>query len=139
MAIWESTRKRIAEIQSVMKKSDLTGENETIIELPSQYCPTWTPGEKYKPGRLVELNGVKYLIINEVTAAKHQPPDMANGAMLAIYKPYQGKYGYNWIYGEYCEVGYTRYDNGVLYRAIQDPNANIYPPSAVPAVWEVAE
>lgn len=57
--------------------------------------------------------------------------------MLAIYQPYQGKQGYQWVYGEYTEIGFTRYHNGVLYKAVQDPNANIYSPDQVPAIWEV--
>lgn len=87
---------------------------------------------------MVTYNGVKYLVMNAVTAQAHYPPDMENGAMLAVYKPYQRPYDCDWMYGEYCEVGYTRRDGGVLYRAIQDPGANIYAPSQVPAIWVAA-
>lgn len=137
--IWESTKKRLAEIQTVMGKADLTGEDKTIVELPAQYAPDWTPGETYAAGRVVAYKGIKYLIINGITAQAHYPPDMENGAMLAAYKPYQQPYDCEWMYGEYCEIGYTRWDGGVLYRAFADPGANIYRPSMVPAVWEVAD
>lgn len=136
--IWEITKKRIAEIQTIVGKADLTGENKTIVDLPAQYAPEWAPGTTYAAGRVVTHNGIKYLVVNSVTAQDHNPPDMENGAMLAVYKPYQRPYDCNWMYGEYCEVGYTRWDGGVLYRAIQDPGANIYAPSQVPAVWAVA-
>ena len=136
--IWESTKKRLAEIQTVMSRADLSGEDKTIIELPAQYAPEWAPGTTYAAGRVVMHNGIKYLVVNSVTAQEHYPPDMENGAMLAVYKPYQRPYDCDWMYGEYCEVGYTRWDDGVLYRAIQDPGANIYAPSQVPAVWAVA-
>ena len=62
---------------------------------------------------------------------------MPNGAMLSIYKPYQGKYGYNWMYGEYCEVGFTRYDGVELYECTSDPLANVNPPSQVPSCWKL--
>lgn len=137
--IWEITKKRIAEIQTIVGKADLTGENKTIVDLPAQYAPEWTPGTTYAAGRVVTHNGIKYLVTNSVTAQEHYPPDMENGAMLAVYKPYQRPYDCDWMYGEYCEVGYTRWDDGVLYRAIQDPGANIYAPSQVPAVWEVVD
>lgn len=136
--IWESTKKRLAEIQTVMSRADLSGEDKTIIELPAQYAPEWAPGTTYAAGRVVTHNGIKYLVVNSVTAQAHYPPDMENGAMLAVYKPYQRPYDCDWTYGEYCEVGYTRWAGGVLYRAIQDPGANIYAPSQVPAIWAVA-
>ena len=136
MAIWESTQKRIEEIRTLTKHSDMSEESGVIVDLPSQFCPEWVAGEAYVAGQLVAYNGVKYLILQPVTAQEHYPPEMSNGAMLAIYKPYQGREGNAWLYGEYIEIGFTRYDNGVLYRAIQDPGANIFPPSQVPAVWE---
>lgn len=136
--IWDSTKKRLAEIQTVMSRADLSGEDKTIIEPPAQYAPEWAPGTTYAAGRVVTHNGIKYLVANSVTAQEHYPPDMENGAMLAVYKPYQRPYDCDWMYGKYCEVGYTRWDDGVLYRAIQDPGANIYAPSQVPAIWAVA-
>lgn len=135
--IWESTKKRIAEIQTIMRNANMSEESATIIDVPADYCPEWTPNTAYKQGQVVAYNGIKYLLMQDTTSVAHYPPNMPYGAMLAVYKPYQGKYNYDWLYGEYCDVGYTRYDNGVLYRAIQNPNANIYPPSAVPSVWEV--
>ena len=135
--IWGATKKRLAEIQTIMRNADMSEESATIIDIPVDYCPDWVADTKYKQGQVVSYKEIKYLLMQDTTSAAHYPPNMPNGAMLAIYKPYQGKLGYNWLYGEYCDVGYTRYDNGVLYRAIQNPNANIYPPSALPAVWEV--
>lgn len=123
-------------VAAVAAKADLTGENELILDMPTEYCAEIVWGTQYPKGRLLAYKGVKYLVMQPVTAAEHQPPDMENGAMLAIYKPYQGRAGYKWIYGEYCEVGFTRFDGDVLYRAKSDPGANIYPPSLVPAVWE---
>lgn len=123
-------------VAAVAAKADLTGENDLILDMPTEHCAPWIVGETYAAGHLRAYDGVKYLIMQPVNAAEHQPPNMPNGAMLAIYKPYQGREGYNWVYGEYCEAGFTRYDNGVLYRAKSDPGVNIYPPSAVPAIWE---
>lgn len=134
--IWESTKKRLAEIQKLAGRSDMIGEDETIVEMPPDYCPAWEAGAELRAGQLVTYKGIKYLVLQAVTAQGHQPPDMENGAMLAIYKPYQGKEGYEWVYGEYCDIDYTRYYNGELYKAIQNPNANIYQPDQVPAVWE---
>lgn len=123
-------------VSAVAAKANLTGENDLILDMPTGCCEPWVVGETYTAGLLRAYEGVKYLVMQNVTAAEHQPPNIPNGAMLAIYKPYQGREGYNWIFGEYCETGFTRYDNGVLYRAKSDPGANIYSPSQVPAVWE---
>ncbi len=123
-------------VAAVAAKADLTGENALILDMPTDHCAAWKVGETYKTGFLRSYDGVKYLIMQPVTAAEHQPPDMPNGAMLAVNKPYQGREGYAWIYGEYCEAGFTRYEGDVLYRAKSDPGANIFPPSQVPAVWD---
>jgi hypothetical protein len=133
----EMVEEDLDNVAAVAAKADLTDEHELILKMPTEYCTALVWGTSYLKGRLTAYKGVKYLVMQDVTAAEHQPPDMPNGAMLAIYKPYQGEKGYPWVYGEYCEAGFTRFDGGVLYRAKSDPGANIYPPSAVPAVWEV--
>lgn len=133
----ESTAARVADIRVLTATADLTEKPDVIINMPPSFCDEWKPGMELKKGRLVEYNAVKYLLVNDVIAQEHYPPNMPNGAMLSVYKPFQGKYNYTWVYGEYIEVGCTRYEDEKLYRAIQDPGANIYPPSQVPAVWEV--
>lgn len=134
-----STEARLSDIRALSAHADMTGEDKAIVDMPPMYCAPWEPGSTYKQGQLVSYYAVKYLILQTVTAQEHQPPNMPNGAMLSVYKPYQGRERYTWLYGEYCEVGFTRYEGAVLYRAIQDPGANIFPPSQVPAVWEVVE
>lgn len=135
----ESVTKRITGIREVVAAADLTEKHETIVDMPVRFCAEWMPGMELAKGRLVEYNAVKYLVLQPVTAQEHQPPDMANGAMLAVYKPYQGRERYTWLYGEYTEVGFTRYDGAELYVCTADPGANIYPPSQVPACWEVVQ
>lgn len=135
----QSVQDRLDGIRLLTGAADLIGEDDAIIGLPVNFCPEWTAGAAYKAGRLVAYGGVKYLILQNVTAAQHYPPNMPDGAMLSVYKPYQGKHGYDWLYGEYCEIGFTRLHAGVLYRAIQDPGANIFPPDQVPAVWEIVD
>ena len=134
-----SADERLAEIQSLAAHANMTGEDKAIVSMPVSYATPWEDGLRFGVGRLLSYKGIKYLTVQEATAQAHYPPDMPNGAMLSVYKPYQGKHGYNWLYGEYIEVGFTRYEDGVLYRAYQDPGANIFPPSQVPAVWEVVE
>lgn len=124
-------------MSTVTASADLTDKHKTIVDIPLNFCVEWTAGVTYKQGRLVTHNAVKYLILQTVTAQLHYPPDMPDGAMLAIYKPYQGREWYPWLYGEYTEVGFTRYDGADLYVCIQDPGANIYPPSQVPSCWEI--
>lgn len=136
MAIWESTKKRLECIRVLTATADLTNEPKVIVDMPPNFCVEWEPGHTYKQGQLVSYNAVKYLILQTVTAQDHQRPDMANGAMLAVYKPYQGRERYTWLYGEYCEVGFTRYEDADLYYCKADPGANIYPPSQVPACWD---
>ena len=123
-------------ISMLTSKADLTNENETLINLPTEYAPDWTPLTQYKKGQVVGYKDIKYLLMTNATAQAHQPPDMPNGAMLSVYKPYQGKYNYLWVYGEYSEIGYTRLYDNKLYEAIQNPNANIYPPNQVPSIWK---
>lgn len=134
-----SAAARLGEIQTLAAKADMTGEDAVIVDLPPDYCPEWAAGSHYDTGKLRRYGNVKYLVMQGVDALEAYPPNMPDGAMLAIYKPYQGRYGYDWLYGEYTEVGFTRYENGVLYVCTGDPGANIYPPNQVPACWEVAE
>ncbi len=126
----------IDKIKTLTAKADLTDQSEAILDLPTQYVPNWIDyvGSTLSAGTLVAYGGIKYLVIQSVTPIASQTPDMTG--MLAIYKPYQGKYDYDWIYGEYSEVGFTRYYNEKLYTAIQGPGANIYSPDLVPSIWE---
>ena len=139
VGVAESVEKRLENIREIVGAADMTEKHAVIVDTPPMYCAEWTPGAEYKRGQLVALNAVKYLLLQDTVAQAHYPPDMPNGAMLAIYKPYQGKERYTWLYGEYCEIGWTRYDGADLYRAIQNPGANIYAPSVVPAIWEKVE
>lgn len=132
-----STETRISGIRELTSTADLTGKDSVIVNMPPNFCVEWTPGTTYRQGQLVSYQAVKYLLLQTATAQSHQPPNMPNGAMLSIYKPYQGREHYTWLYGEYTEVGFTRYDGAELYVCIQDPGANIYPPSQVPACWTV--
>lgn len=134
-----STEARLSDIWALSSHADMTGEDKAIVDMPPMYCARWEPGMELKQGQLVEHNAVKYLLLQNTTAMAHYPPDMPDGAMLSVYKPYQGREHYTWLYGEYIEVGFTRYEGAVLYRAYQDPGANIFPPSQVPACWEVVE
>lgn len=134
-----STEARLADIRALSAHADMTGEDKTIVDMPPMYCPEWVPGMELRQGQLVEHNAVKYLLLQNTAAMAHYPPDMPNGAMLSIYKPYQGRERYTWLYGEYIEVGFTRYEGAVLYRAYRDPGANIFPPSKTPESWEVVE
>ena len=136
VGVAESVAKRLENIREIVGNADMTEKHSTIVDMPPMYCEEWKPGAEYKKARVVEFNAVKYLLIQDTVAQAHYPPDMPGGAMLAIYKPYQGKERYTWLYGEYCEIGWTRYDGADLYRAIQDPGANIHAPSLVPAIWE---
>ena len=134
-----STEARLADIRALSAHADMTGEDKTIVDLPPLYCAPWEPGMELKQGQLVEHNAVKYLLLQNTTAMAHYPPNMPDGAMLSVYKPYQGRERYTWLYGEYIEVGFTRYEDEKLYICTSDPGANIYPPSQVPACWEVVE
>lgn len=114
--------------------------NEDILEMPPGFIPDWTPGQLYKANNLCMHNGIKYLIIQPVTAQAHQPPDMPNGVMLSIYKPYRDNKRYPWMYGEYCERGFERSDAGYWWRlTAADAGANIFQPSYVTAIWERLE
>lgn len=124
-------------IKALTAKADLTDSADTILDLPNKYVPEWSDyiGTQLSAGSLVAHNEIKYLVLQTLTSIESQPP--SDTGMLALYQPYQGKYNYTWVYGEYTEIGFTRYHNSVLYKAIQDPNANIYSPDQTPAIWEV--
>lgn len=136
VGVAESVEKRLKNIREIVGNADMTEKHSTIVDMPPMYCEEWTPGAEYKKGRLVALNAVKYLLIQNTVAQAHYPPDMPNGAMLSIYKPYQGKERYTWLYGEYIEKGWTRYDGADLYRCYNDPGVNVNPPHLTPAHWE---
>ncbi|MFI3322862.1 MAG: hypothetical protein R3Y50_10145 [Rikenellaceae bacterium] len=128
----------IEKINRIVNKTtfeEIESDIELMLDLPAQYVPQWSEyiGKELTKGSLVNHLGVKYLVIQTLTPIESQTPDSVG--MLAVYKPYQGKYGYQWVYGEYSEVGFTRYFEGKLYEAIQGPNANIYSPDLVSAIW----
>lgn len=134
MTIIEQAQK----IRESINGINYTASPAQILTLPAGAVDEWTPGRKYTAGQLTNWNGIKYLIIPPiVTAQAHQPPDMPDGAMLSVYKPFRDSGRYPWLYGEYCLKGYERQHNGKWYKVIQtDAGANIYTPDQVPAVWE---
>lgn len=136
VGVAESVAKRLENIREIVGNADMTEKHSTIVDMPPMYCEEWKAGAEYKKGRVVEFNAVKYLLIQNTVAQAHYPPDMPNGAMLSIYKPYQGKERYTWLYGEYIEEGWTRYDGADLYRCYNDPGVNVNPPHLTPAHWE---
>jgi len=110
---------------------------EALLEIPAVAFEEWTVGTTYQKGAVVFFNGVKWLCMTAVTAMAHQPPDMPDGAMLAVYKPHRDAGRYPWLYGEFVLKGYQRSENEVWYECIQaDAGANVYSPSQVPAVWK---
>ncbi len=122
-------------IMRLVQLANLSESPDVILDLPNQYATEWSSyiGKVISVGTLVTHKDVKYMVLQTVTPIESQSPDMQG--MLAIYKPYQGRDNYPWVYGEFTEIGFTRYHNGKLYKAIGDPNANIYSPDQVPAIW----
>lgn len=139
MSNLKSLDARLAEIRGEYGKNT-TRTNEEILDTYTGYCPLWEEylGKSLTGGMVVVLNDVKYLVMQDIaTVLESQAPD--DEGMLALYKPYRDSGVYEWLYGEYVEIGWVRTYNGVSYTAIQDPNANIYSPDLVPAVWEVED
>ncbi len=129
--ILEQAFERKRQIQDITARANLSGQNQLILDVPADFAPEWQPDKDYTAGKLLSYNGVKYLVIQAVRSLLVYPPDMSGGAMAAIYKPYQGGYGYEWLAYEYTEVGFTRFWNGKLYECISPPNANNFPPDTV--------
>ncbi len=139
-----SYSQRLKDLQKLSLLANLTNENELIVSLPNNCITKFEDviGKLLPIGTVVTYNNIKYLVMQSVTPIETQPPN-ATG-MLAIYKPYRDSDEYPWLYGEYVEIGWIRNvvnenDKIVRYRAIQDPNANIYSPEIVPNIWEVVE
>lgn len=84
-------------------------------------------------GTIVSYNGIDYRVMQDVYPNLTQTPD--SDGMLAIYMIYRGSDTYEWLYGEYVEVGWIRTEDGVEYIAIQYPNMNTCSPSTVASVW----
>ncbi len=137
-----SVKERLQEIKSIMARATYAeGEHEALINVRISDCPEWQNfiGEGLSKGRVVLHNDIKYLIVQDVTSVLESQPPNTEG-MLSIYKPYRDSNEYEWLYGEYVEVGWIRYivdesNNIIRYEAIQNPNANIYSPETVPAIW----
>lgn len=136
MSQYKTWQERLAEIQNEFAKTTTRTDAE-IVELWKHFAKPWSDyiGESLEEGAVVSKYEVKYKVMNKIDKVLEiQPPD--GDGMLALYKPYRDDGLYEWLYGEYVEVGWQRVWNDVIYTAIQDPNANIYNPDLVPAVWE---
>ena len=99
-------------------------------------------GETLYAGCIRSYDGTDYLVVAaQVIAMEYQPPDMPNGAMLAVYTPLprMGSNGYYlWRYGEQItSAGVRREDQGKLWQTLQGAGANIFRPSEVPAIWQL--
>ncbi len=128
--------------------ANFTGNSDIIINRDADMFTDWNDllGVSIPAGTVCYYEGIKYLVIQAVIPIISQPPN-ATG-MLAIYKPYRDSGIYEWLSGEYVEIGWIRYviseyeDIGVTidrYKAIQDPGANIYSPDLTPSIWEKME
>ena len=155
-----SVEQRLKEIQNIMSKAIFTEKDSAdIVNIRITDCPKWQDyiyrepieGEEVvnkslEKGMIVEHQGVKYLVMQKIATVLESQLPNATG-MLALYKPYRDSEEYEWLYGEYVEIGWVRYTvKGTeqepivtRYKAIQEPNANIYSPELVPAVWQVVE
>lgn len=139
-------KERLKEIQNEFGKNTTRTDKE-IIEVFENYLPQFNDciGKLLTQGQVISHNGIKYKVMQSVTPIESQPPN-ATG-MLAIYKPYRDDEEYEWLYGEYVEIGWIRYtitgteEEPIInrYKAIQDPNANIYSPELIPAIWVLIE
>ncbi len=140
-----SVQQRLAEIKAMMAKAVYSeNDSEELLEIRTSDCPLWSDyiGLSLKQGQVVLLNNIKYLVMQAVAVViESQSP--SNTGMLAIYKPYRDSGTYEWLYGEYVEVGWIRTvttDTTISsYKAIQDTGANIHSPELVPSVWELVE
>ncbi len=138
-----SVKQRLAEIKAIMAKAVYSeSDSQELINIRTSDCPLWESyiGLSLNQGQVVLYNNIKYLTMQAVAVVlEGQSP--SDTGMLAIYKPYRDSGKYEWLYGEYIEIGWVRYvtdedGNVTRYRAIQDPNANIYSPELVPGIWQ---
>ena len=118
-----------------------TADNATLFEMPMMF-DLWKPGVSYAAGTVFRHGEGLYRVQQNVLSQAHQPPDGAG--MLAVYAPVQrpaeGGQVLPWVNGETgIQVGDRRAYNGVVYKCIQAPGANIWPPDSVPALWKAVE
>ncbi|MFR9496685.1 MAG: hypothetical protein SNG81_10015 [Rikenellaceae bacterium] len=123
----------IDKYKSLVDSVDFSTHLELAQDIPNTSVRSWESymGETLPIGKMVSYGGHNYVTTTAIQVIDAYTPDVA----INNFQPHQGKYCYTWIYGEYCEIGFTRYHNGVLYEAIQDPGANIYSPNLAPAIW----
>lgn len=58
---------------------------ELVVIGKAGYLDSWKAGEKYQAGKRLMHNGSVYVVVQDVAAQAHQPPDAAG--MLAVYRP----------------------------------------------------
>ncbi|GHV28111.1 hypothetical protein FACS18948_6630 [Clostridia bacterium] len=132
-------RAAAAAVPMLRKQAAESADDATLADVAGLF-PLWESGAAYKVGTIVRHYDKLYRIAQNHTAQAHQPP---NGAgMLAIYTPVQPPAAdgqiLDWISGETLSVGDKRRDptDGKVYQTIQNPNANVWEPHIVPAIWE---
>ena len=107
--------------------------NEQADDMAPAY-PYWEAGASYKAWEVVTdpANGQNYFVVQDVTAAEHQPPH--GEGLLAIYRPIPKRlsdgtfifvYGQNVFTGDVC-----RDADGVAWIAQKDMLPCVWPPQA---------
>jgi|GEM_PF-6330066 len=135
----ESYASNIPQTLQTLSANAFVNDPPALLDMPAVAFDELVVDGNYTAGHVGLWNGVKYLCRQNVLLQAHQPPDMANGAMLAIWQPFQDKGKHPWLYGEYVERGFQRQDpldNEWYVLNADNAGANIYPPSQVPAIWK---
>ncbi len=118
----------------------VSAENRQAIlsEIPQNFCTDFDEliGKSVQRGAILQCDGKKYMVMQDTMLTVQNRP-LVSGAS-DIFRLHQGEGMHPWVSGEYCEVGYLRMLEDVIYEAVQDPGANVHSPELNTKVWRQA-
>ena len=129
-----------AQMTEIVQGTSFLQNRNRLLKLPFTLFKKWEAGKSYVTNEVLQHNGIKYFTIKAPNQNQNtiQPSEQS---MIDNYRPFTDVDDKDWIYGEYVENGFIRFDNGVAYEAcnITDPVnvfKNLTRPAATAANWK---
>ena len=129
-----------AQMTEIVQNTSFVTDRQRILKLPYTLFKVWKSGYAGVANEILQHKGVKYFTVKKPNAQQALIEPNSPDA-IEIYRPFTDIDDKEWIFGEYIENGWIRYDNGVAYQAygITDP-LNVFmnrvKPSLAPANWK---
>jgi hypothetical protein len=130
-----------ATLTEIVQNTSFNLNRGRILRLPYTLFKKWESGKNYVVNEVLQYEGIKYFTIKAPNSNQNTIPP-SNQSMIDNYRPFTDVDDKEWIYGEYVENGFIRFEDGVAYKAkgITDPVYGFFnktAPSLATQNWEI--